>query len=143
MRAGRPLREMHDVAGLELAFALGGPQRGTPAQDEDQLVGAVMEVVRHLRLPGLELPDAHAETMSGRNQALDVRTPALGRREGIVPLVRQDIGDVAHAASFGSGSRSWMSQRRSPVCEPVRAWAVIFLRSGYSATSGETRIPAT
>src|SRR2546430_15263352 len=100
MRARRPLREMHEVAGLELAFALGGPKRRASAEDEYQLVRTVIEVVRHLRLPGLELPDAHPEAMSGRNEALDVRTPPLGRRERIVPFVPSSIYDVAHAASF-------------------------------------------
>jgi hypothetical protein len=35
-----------------------------------------------------------------------------------------------------------MSQRRSPVCDPVRACAVIWFVSGYSATSGDRSVEA-
>lgn len=37
---------------------------------------------------------------------------------------------------------SWISLRRSPVCDPVRAWAVIRFVSEYSATSGERSVDA-
>ena len=46
---------------------------------------------------------------------------------------------LAHASSF----TSWITKSRSPVIESCRDWAVSCFRSGYSTTSGETRVPAT
>ena len=50
---------------------------------------------------------------------------------------RAAVHILATEAYVSSGETSCISQSCSPVCDPVRACAVIWPRSGYSTTSGD------
>src|SRR5438105_13567049 len=56
-------------------------------------------------------------------------------------LAQQQLDDIRFLAfAHASSLTSWISHRRSPVSELVRACAVIWFRSGYSHTSGELSV---
>ena len=91
MRTLRSSRKVHDVAFSELVLTLWRAQRRPAAQHEQQLVDAVVEVVQRLRLTRRQLVQAHPQLVASRNEPLDVEAPALDRRVGVVPLVREDV----------------------------------------------------
>src|SRR5438876_10889491 len=95
MRAVRACRELCDVARLELPLAGRGPQRRPAAQDDEQLVVAVVEVVRALRLSRQQLVQAGPD-VAVRDPPV-ARPPAVRCRTVLVPLAAVDV----HAASFG------------------------------------------
>src|SRR5262249_42731922 len=110
-------REEDDVAGLEHALALGRPHRRLPAQDDDGLLVAVMEVVEHLRLPGRQLVQAHGERVTPWEKRLRPLLPAGRSRIGrLVPLFVEDVHAArggsypSSSASSGSGRPFWPSQ---------------------------------
>src|SRR5918995_729148 len=63
-----------------------------------------------------------------------VRSNIRSTRLAAAPAVRQ--------RSY-SGSKPWISHSGSPVCDACRPCAVICFVSGYSTTSGLTRLPTT
>src|SRR5438045_4191682 len=106
MCAGCAFRKVDDVTGLELVLPGRRPERRASAQHEDQLFVPVMEVVGTLCLPRQELVDAHSEHVPRRDEAPDVRLPALDLGVELLPIVREQVPLVRHAASFGSGAGS-------------------------------------
>ncbi len=82
-----------DGARLELAVAVRGAQPHPSGEHDQQLLVAVMQVIRRDRVPGVELVDRRAEFGRSRVQA-DARALESGRR-ALLPLRLENVG-IAH-----------------------------------------------
>jgi hypothetical protein len=113
VRAVRPNWKVHDLTLHELPLTLGTAQRGTAAQNEQELLRAVVEVVDG-GVPRPKLVHGCTELRFAIDKTLRLRSSAgpVVRR---VPVIREEIGRVAQAASsltFGSNPLLEESLRR-------------------------------
>ena len=93
MRALRTRREVDDLTLLELPLAVVGAQRRRPAEDEEQLLGAVVDV-EDLEVAGPELVEARPEERAAtRYESLDEAAAATPVLLLLAPVVGPDVRD--------------------------------------------------
>src|ERR1043166_7419003 len=125
------------IAARQLPLVLVAPERRRSFEHDEELFEAVVRMEVEAGRSGHQL--VHRRVEFARARRLRERTAADAHL-----LALHVPGVVAEDVRRGHWSfRSWTNHRRSPVCDSVRACAVICLVSGYSTTSGVTRIPAT
>src|SRR5207302_8439926 len=86
-----PDRKVDDVAFLERPLAGGRAKRRTSAEDDEQLLGAVVKVVLAAPRTGIDLVQRRADPLAARKPGGAARLPGLRAPalESVAPAVRR------------------------------------------------------